>query len=120
LESPNLRFARGQRLLKPGEFKRVFDRACRSADKHLTVLAAVNLLPHGRLGLAISKKNVKLAVQRNRIKRLVRESFRHHQDIVSGYDVVVMVRRGIDDLSNAEITAALHKHWRRIQQKCAE
>lgn len=120
MESPNLRFARGQRLLKPGDFKRVFERACRSADKFLTVLAVANDLPQGRLGLAISKKNVKLAVQRNRIKRLVRESFRHHQDITPGYDFVVMVRKGVDGLDNPEIVAALHKHWRRIQQKCAE
>ena len=120
MDSPKLHFARGQRLLKPGEFKRVFDKACRSSDNHLTVLAIRNTLGYGRLGLAISKKNVKLAVQRNRIKRLIRESFRHHQATLADYDLVVMARRGVADLGNQEIVTSLERHWRRIQQRCAE
>ncbi len=120
MDSPNLHFTRGQRLLKPGEFKRVFNQACRSSDQHLTVFAAPNSLQTARLGLAISKKNVKLAVQRNRIKRLIRESFRHHPQTLTGFDLVVMARRGVTELDNSEITRALEKHWRRIQDKCAK
>ena len=41
------------------------------------------------MGLAISKKNISTAVRRNKIKRTIRESFRHHKNILKDVDVVV-------------------------------
>ena len=72
------RFPKRARLLKPAEFSRVFKKAHRSSDRQLTILAAPNDLDYPRLGLAISKKHAKRAVDRNRIKRIVRESFRQN------------------------------------------
>jgi ribonuclease P protein component len=65
----------------------------------------------GRLGLVVSKKCEKTSVGRNRIKRLIRESFRHHQTQLSGLDIVVLARPGITKRTNSEIFADLHKHW---------
>ena len=112
------RFARQQRLLKPSEFKHVFARPQRQSDHIMTLLARENKLNHARLGLAISKKQLRRAVDRNRIKRLIRESFRSHQDQLVGLDIVVMVRSGIAALSNSSIFETLDKHWQRLAEKC--
>ena len=90
-------FARDQRLLRPAQFQRVFDAddQCRSVDDFFAILARPNGSPTARLGLAIGKKHLKTAVGRNRIKRLVRESFRHHAGDLSGLDIIVLARAGV-------------------------
>ncbi len=64
-----------------------------------------------RLGLIISKKSIKRAVDRNRVKRTIRESFRLCQSRLSGLDVVIMSRVGLGELSGPELRAVLDKHW---------
>lgn len=113
-------FARHKRLLKPGDFKQVFDYSTRSSDKELTVFGRPNTLENARLGLAISKKQLKRAVDRNRIKRLVRESFRQHQLTLVGLDLVVLARRSIHELNNQQILHALERHWQRVIKRCAD
>ena len=54
----------------------------------------------------IGKKNVKLAVQRNRLKRLIRESFRHNQETLAGWDIVVIARKGLGELENPSCTSS--------------
>ena len=88
----------------------------------LTILITPSNLPNdssksNRLGLAIAKKRVKLAVQRNRIKRIIRESFRLNQHNLPPIDMVVMVKSGIDKLDNQEINQQLSKIWRKINQR---
>lgn len=78
-----------------------------------TVLTRSNGGGEGRLGLAVSKKHCKLAVSRNRIKRLVRESFRQHQAELAGLDVVVLNQRGTHLASNKELLGSLAKHWQK-------
>jgi ribonuclease P protein component len=114
------RFARHQRLLKPAEFKHVFARPDRLTNHNMTILARENKLNHARLGLAISKKQLRRAVDRNRVKRLVRESFRQRQEKLPGYDCIVMVRGSISTLSNSAIFETLDKHWNRLVEKCGK
>jgi len=73
------RRAKGRAVLSWDSYTFVFGNAKRFGNKSLTVLARQNDLGHPRLGLAISKKSAKRAVDRNRIKRVFRESFRLHQ-----------------------------------------
>ena len=68
------------------------------------------------MGLAIAKKAAKRAVDRNRIKRLCRESFRQ-QDNLPVVDLVVMTRASAVSATNAELFSALDKHWQRIRRK---
>jgi len=56
-------------------------------------------------------------VQRNRIKRIIRESFRLNQHDLPAIDMVVMVKSGIDQLENTEINQQLEKIWRKIIQR---
>lgn len=69
-----------------------------------------------RLGLAIAKKHVKLAVGRNRIKRVIRDSFRHHQQLLMGLDLVVLTRTGAVDQPNKRLFSSLEAHWKRLAE----
>jgi len=55
-------------------------------------MAAANGLGHARLGLIVPKKIIATAVDRNRVKRLLREAFRLNQHMLGGIDVVARVR----------------------------
>ena len=79
-----------------------------------TVLYKENGEHEARLGLAISKKNCRLAVGRNRLKRVVRESFRHHCEDLKGLDVVVLNQPAAKLATNKALFDSLMQHW----QKC--
>jgi ribonuclease P protein component len=109
------RYPRGCRLLSAAEYQRVFKHCDRKAgDRLITVLAAANDLDHPRLGMVVSIKAAGSAVRRNRIKRLIRESFRLRQATLGGRDLVVLVRPGISARSNQQIIRTLDSHWRTI------
>ncbi len=84
----------------------------------MTVLAVENQLEHPCLGLAVSVKSSGNAVRRNRLKRLIRESFRKHQQQLGGYDLVVITRAGLASLTNRQITQRLAGHWQTINKQC--
>ena len=94
-------------------YSRVFQKARRSRDTLFTVLARDNGNCGARLGLAISKKHCRLAVGRNRLKRVVRESFREHRAALQGYDFVVLNRPGTQRAGNEALFASLARHWQR-------
>lgn len=108
-------YPRDYRLLGAAQYRRVF-RHCevKANDRLITVLAVSNDLLHPRLGTAVSIKAAGNAVKRNRIKRLLRESFRLHRDMFGSFDLVVLVRPGISSLSNQQLLNALDTHWRTI------
>lgn len=72
-----------------------------------------------RLGLAIAAKTIGNAVHRNRIKRLIRESFRHHQHQLPAVDIVVNARAAAREAEAPKLVASLEQHWRRIVSTCA-
>ncbi len=113
-------FGRSLRLLKPAEFKQVFSRARKSTDENFTVLFIDNCLAHPRLGLAIAKKQVKSAVVRNRIKRIVRENFRRYQAVLPALDIVVLARRDIAENGKRKLHRSLQMHWSRLGRQCAK
>ena len=57
------------------------------------LLYTSNRKSHPRLGLAISKKIIRKAVDRNRVKRMIRESFRLNQQQLGCFDIVVLAKR---------------------------
>lgn len=107
-------FPRAARLLKPAEFRRVFQRARRAQDAHFTILARHNGDAPARLGLAIARKQVRRAVDRNRIKRIVRDSFRHRRGELHGLDLVVMARARAVQADRATLHASLAELWQQL------
>jgi ribonuclease P protein component len=99
-------FPKSLRLLSPPDFKFVFDDAQKIANRHWTLLIRANGLPRPRLGLAIAKKQLQRAVWRNRVKRIAREAFRQHKPDLCGYDIVVLGRKGMQDVDSATLAAS--------------
>jgi ribonuclease P protein component len=114
-------FPKSHHLRSRLEFSAVFDGKVREARGPLMVYARPNDLCHPRLGLSTSRK-VGTAVRRNRIRRLLREAFRHLQhDLPAGYDIVIVVRAH-EPLALPEyqrllsaIIVKLHSAWQRRQ-----
>nr|WP_232108434.1 MULTISPECIES: ribonuclease P protein component [Pseudomonas] len=102
-------------MLTPRHFKAVFDSPTgKVPGKNLLILARENGLDHPRLGLVIGKKSVKLAVQRNRLKRLMRDSFRLNQQLLAGLDIVIVARKGLGEVENPELHQHFGKLWKRL------
>lgn len=108
-----LNFSRELRLLTPVHFKYVFEQPFRASTPEITILARPNQLTHPRLGLTVAKKHLKRAHDRNRIKRLCRESFRLLQHNLPNYDFVVVAKKGIGRLDNPTFYQHLDKLWHR-------
>lgn len=113
-------YGRDKRLLTSRQFSAVFDSPTGKAPgRSVLLLVRENGLPHPRLGVVIGKKSVKLAVERNRIKRLIRDSFRLNQLVLGGLDIVVIARKGLADLDNPQLHAQFAKLWRRLERQKA-
>jgi len=106
-------FSKSYRLLTPKDFQHVFADAEKFANRHWTLIVRPNQKSYPRLGLALSKKQLQRAVWRNRIKRLSREAFRLHKKELSGYDIVVLGRKGMQEID----TETLHKSFLHLIRK---
>jgi ribonuclease P protein component len=114
-------FGKGRRLLNASDYSGVFDSGeARASHRNLLLLATRNHQPGHRLGLVIAKKNVRLAAQRNRVKRIAREFFRQLPDSEPRIDVVLLARRGIDQLDNAELSSILRQQWQKLVRHASE
>ncbi len=112
------RFDQSLRLLNAQDYQAVFDDASiKVSCAEFLFLPRQNQLEHSRLGLVIAKKNVRLAVQRNRIKRIVRETFRQEQSRLPAIDVIVLARRGADVLKNPELQRQCLQLWRQLDKR---
>jgi ribonuclease P protein component len=114
-QQTNQSFAKKYRIVKPAQYKFIFNKPKRVIDNNFIVIAKNNKENFPRLGLAISKKSIKLAVQRNRIKRLIREYFR--QELITTdqcIDFVVMAKNNIHLNSNEKLLYSLNKNFKKL------
>lgn len=118
---PDHSFGRDRRLLTGRSFRRVFEAPVRSSDRYFSIFARARDnapgTPTARLGLAIAKKRVRRAHRRNRLKRLVRESFRENQHQLSGLDLVVTAHTAAEREPGATLRDSLQRHWRELSSK---
>ncbi len=111
-------FPRKLRLLTPSDFRTVFDQVqVKAPSEHILLLARFNSQTQPRLGFILSKKNVKHAVQRNRVKRIARNFLRLKQHELPNLDVIFMGRKGIVSLDNLELLKLLEKQFSKLQKR---
>ncbi|WP_229669354.1 ribonuclease P protein component [Legionella impletisoli] len=94
----------------------MFAQAKKMITPEFIFLYRTNCLDHARLGLALSKKAVPKSHDRNRLKRLLRESFR--TCALPAVDVVVLARSGVAQLDKPTLSIKLGKAWDRLFALC--
>ena len=109
-----LSFTRAHRLRSNEEFKRLWQSGKRISLPGTRLLYLPNTHGAPRLGISIAKKQTRLAVQRNRFKRLVREAFRQHRSQLPAVDMVVVIYKEFAAFSSAEQRYQLVSVWEKL------
>ncbi|NNM52284.1 MAG: ribonuclease P protein component [Pseudomonadales bacterium] len=113
-----LEFGPERRLLKAVEFQRVFDSCIQKVgSEHFLLLATPSNCKMARLGLIVPKKKLKRAVDRNRIKRISREVFRHTQWQLLTLDVILMARSGLQNLESKDVALEIQQNIKRLLKR---
>jgi ribonuclease P protein component len=100
------RFTKAVRLRQRHDFLRAQAQGKRLHTRHFGVVLAPMAAGHPRLGLVVTKRLGK-AVQRNRVKRLLREFFRRHQTGLPDFDLVIMAKKGAPALGYDQVEEEL-------------
>jgi ribonuclease P protein component len=101
-------------MRRPAEFRDVYANGSRIANEMFAVNVLANRTGSARLGLSIAARTIGGAVRRNRVRRLIRESFRVHRHQLPAVDIVVSARAPARAASRTELRAALAQLWLRI------
>jgi ribonuclease P protein component len=114
-----LSFGADLRLRSKLQFDAVYAGGRRIDDKFFALRVKANGLDHARVGLAVAVKTAGNAVARNRLRRLVRESFRLSQHELPAVDVVVSAKFPAREAPATSLRASLATLWKRVAASCA-
>jgi ribonuclease P protein component len=114
-----LTFPAHKRLRRKSEFDAAYARGRRFGNGFFAVTASSNDKYGARLGMAVAVRTAGNAVERNRIRRIVRESFRLHQHTLPAVDLVVSARPKARGAPGAELHASLVDLWKKVIERCA-
>lgn len=112
-------FSPRQRIRTKAEFDDVYKNGRRAGDVYFGVAFRANPAGAPRLGMSVSVRAVGSAVARNRLRRLIRESFRQRQRELPGIDIVITARAGAKNAPAQELRKSLASHWQDLIRKCA-
>jgi ribonuclease P protein component len=115
---PSFSLPKSSLLTKPWEYRRVYAQGQRARGDHFSLIYLVNEAGENRLGISVH--GVKSAVRRNRLKRIVREFYRHHRSFIrwgragkirhgTGVDVVFAIRKDFTPDSPREVEQAVRE-----------
>ncbi len=108
-----------KRLRRKSDFDAAYARGRRFGNGFFGVTASWNDKGWPRLGLAVAVKTAGGGVQRNRLRRIIRESFRLHQHELPGVDVIVSAREKAKNAARPELHASLVALWKKVSNQCA-
>jgi ribonuclease P protein component len=114
-----LTFPAARRVRRKWEFDQLYAGGKRLGNNHFGITVQSNALGLARLGLAVASKPFGGSVPRNRIRRLIRESFRLRQHELPDVDLVVSARPRAKDASATELRASLDGLWDKVKVQCA-
>jgi len=106
------------RLRRKCDFDATYARGRRIGDGFFAVTATLNESGAARLGTAVGVRVAGGAVARNRLRRIIRESFRLHQRDIPPVDLVVSARAAARNASAAVLRASLAALWKRVGEQC--
>src|SRR6185369_14774694 len=107
------------RLRSKLQFDAIYASGRRLDDRFFGLRIKPNGVGHARVGLAVAVKTAGNAVKRNRLRRLVRESFRLAQHELPGVDVVVAAKFPAAQASATSLRDSLATLWKRVASTCA-
>ena len=112
-----LRLPADRRLRRKCDFEAVYARGRRFGDSFFAVVSCANDAAGPRLGLAVASKTAGNSVERNRIRRIVRESFRLRQHDIPSVDLVVSARTRVRGAAGGELRASLDALWNKVREQ---
>ncbi len=102
-------------LRRKSDFQKIYRKGKSVADRYVVLFYLSNGLAYNRTAFLASRK-VGNAVQRNRAKRLMRESWKEFErDVPPGYDIIIIARNTINNRSCGEVKASVEKGLRRLK-----
>ncbi|HVW68643.1 MAG TPA: ribonuclease P protein component [Steroidobacteraceae bacterium] len=107
-----------RRLRRKSDFEAAYARGRRMGNGFFGVIATPNDIGGPRLGLAVSVRVAGSSVERNRLRRTIRESFRLHQHELPPVDLVVSARDRSRHAPGAELRASLLALWKKVTEQC--
>lgn len=107
-----------RRVRLSGDFKRLYASGQRLGNACFTAVVLANGAGAPRLGLSVAARMLKRAVERNRVRRVIRESFRIHQHRLPAVDIVVGVRNPVREANNSQLRESLERLWQKISIAC--
>jgi ribonuclease P protein component, eubacterial len=117
LPTEDFSFTHRDRLLNASQFTRVFDRATKSSSDFFTVLSRENAIGQARLGIVVAKRRAKRSVDRNIIKRIIRESFRLNKATLPANDFIVILKRPIKTIKRTKHKQSLSVQMNTLWKK---
>jgi ribonuclease P protein component len=98
------------RIISPIDFKKIFTRGHIRENEHFKVIFNKNNLGYSRYGIIVSSQNCKLAVQRNVLRRRIRNILRNFLLIFSkGFDIVIITKKDCLNMNFSNLTESLEK-----------
>ena len=116
---PRLTLPAQRRIRRKADFETIYSRGRRFGNGFFGVTAFWNDKGWPRLGLAVAVRAAGSGVERNRIRRIIRESFRVHQHELPGIDLIVSARDRARGAAGQELHASLTALWKKVSEQCA-